>query len=70
MQWPPWWDWPLEVGAHIEERMRDRSFTEIDLRTMLQDADGFRPDLVEGRWVIETWWGGRAWAVIVEPDDA
>jgi hypothetical protein len=48
--------------------MDDRRFTEIDLRRMLQRATGYRRDVVNGRWVIETRHRKRAWEVIVEPD--
>lgn len=49
--------------------MQDRSFSEVDLREMLEKAQGWRQDVVEGRWVIETKHRRRAWEVIVEPDD-
>jgi hypothetical protein len=48
--------------------MEDRRFTEVDVRRMLQRATGHRRDVVNGRWVIETRHGRRAWEVIVEPD--
>jgi hypothetical protein len=48
--------------------MDDRRFTEIDLRRMLERASGYREDIVEDRWVIETTHSAKAWAVIVEPD--
>jgi hypothetical protein len=48
--------------------MADRSFTEADLREMLEHATGFRSDVAEGRWVIEARWGRQAWEVILEPD--
>jgi hypothetical protein len=48
--------------------MGDRGFTKIDLRRMLDRATGHRPDVVEGRWAIETRHRRRAWEVIVEPD--
>jgi hypothetical protein len=35
---------------------------------MLQWADGYRPDVIEGRWVIETQHHRASWEVIVEPD--
>jgi len=35
---------------------------------MLERASGYHEDVVEGRWVIETKHGGKAWEVIVEPD--
>jgi len=68
MIWPPWWSWELELAPHVEKRMEDRSFTEVDLRAMLEGATLHRPDHVEGRFVIETRLGGRPWHVIVEPD--
>lgn len=47
--------------------MEDRRFTEIDLRRILQRASGRRDDVVEGGF-IETRHRGKAWDVIVEPD--
>lgn len=35
---------------------------------MLELAIGFREDLVDGRWVVETRHDRRPWEVIVEPD--
>jgi hypothetical protein len=68
MEWPEWWDWELELTPHLEMRMEDRDFTEIDLRQMLERADGYRPDVVEGRWVIKTRHRRANWEIIVEPD--
>ena len=68
MRWPKWWTWELELTPHLEKRMEDREFTEVDLRAMLQRASGFRQDWIEGRFVIETIYRGRGWEVIVEPD--
>ncbi len=68
MEWPAWWGWELELTPHLEKRMEDRSFTETDLRRMLEDARGYRPDVVQDRWVIETRHAGVPWEVIVEPD--
>jgi hypothetical protein len=48
--------------------MVDRRFNEIELRRMLERARGYREDVVEGRWVIETTHRRRAWEVIMEPD--
>jgi hypothetical protein len=48
--------------------MVDRHFTEVDLRRMLERATGYREDVVDGRWVIQTRHARRAWHVIVEPD--
>jgi hypothetical protein len=35
---------------------------------MLERATGYRRDVVEGPWVIETRHRRRPWEVIVEPD--
>jgi hypothetical protein len=68
MDWPSWWEWELELTPHLEKRMSQRDFTEIDLRTMLHDATESRPDVEPGRWVIVTRHRSRKWEVIVEPD--
>lgn len=70
MAWPNWWQWELELSSHVEKRMEDRDFTEVELREMLEFAEGYKHDVVEGRWLIETKRGGRRWEVIVEPDPA
>jgi hypothetical protein len=67
VEWPNWWEWELEVSSHVEKRMEQRDFTEVDLRTMLNAAAGYREDVVEGRWAIQVKHGGRPWEVIVEP---
>jgi uncharacterized protein DUF4258 len=67
-EWPPWWDWELELSPHLLKRMVDRQFSEVDLRRMLEYAAGMREDVVEGRWIIETRHASRPWEVIVEPD--
>jgi hypothetical protein len=67
-EWPEWWDWEIELSPHLLKRMVDRRFTEVDLRRMLERAAGYREDIVEGRWAIETRHARRAWEVIVEPD--
>lgn len=66
--WPSWWDWELDFTPHLLKRMEDRDFTEVDLRGMLERATGFRPDVVEQRFLIETRLRGREWEVIVEPE--
>ena len=68
--WPGWWEWELELTPHLFKRMEDRGFTEVDLRAMLEAAEGFRPDVIEDRYVIETRFRTRSWEVIVEPDAA
>lgn len=37
---------------------------------MLERAKSYRPDIVEGRWIIEALHRRRSWDVIVEPDAA
>lgn len=68
MNWPTWWAWDLELTPHLEKRMEDRQFTEVDLRAMLDRAVGYQPDVVDGRFVIRTVHANRPWEVIVEPD--
>lgn len=58
----------MELSPHLFKRMDDRRFAEIDLRRMLERASGYREDVVEGRWVIETRHRSKGWEVIVEPD--
>lgn len=69
MNWPPWWEWQLELTPHLEKRMEDRNFNEVDLRTMLETATGYRDDIVDGRFIIETRHRRAGWEVIVEPDE-
>lgn len=52
--WPEWWAWELELSSHVEKRMEDRDFSEVALRSMLEHARGYRKDIVDGRYVIET----------------
>lgn len=68
MEWPPWWEWEIECTPHLEKRMEDRNFTEIDLRTMLGRAEDYRPSHIEGRWMIRTRHRNAQWVIIVEPD--
>jgi hypothetical protein len=67
-KWPDWWDWDLELTPHLHKRMEDRGFNEVDLRSMLEHARSCHPDIVEGRWVVETRHRQHLWEVIVEPD--
>ena len=69
MAWPEWWEWELELSSHLEQRMEDRDFTEIDLRDMLEQTHSYRPDVLAGRWTIVTRHRREPWEVIVEPDD-
>ena len=31
MEWPEWWTWELEIGSHMEKRMKDR-YLEVTFR--------------------------------------
>ena len=33
---------------------------------MMERATSYRPDILEGRWRIDTKFGGQSWEVIVE----
>ena len=68
MAWPKWWEWELEITPHLEKRMGDRDFTEVDLREMFERARGYSAAVIDGRWIIETRHRRRGWHVIVEPD--
>lgn len=69
-QWPEWWNWEIELTPHLLKRMVDRSFTEVHLRRMLEVAARHLPDIVEGRFIVETRHAGRPWHIIVEPDES
>jgi hypothetical protein len=56
------------LTAHVLKRMEERAFNEVDLRRMLEHARGHRPDILEGRFVIDVRYVGRLWEV-VEPDE-
>ena len=49
--------------------MLDRRFNEVDLRRMLEHALWYRPDVIEGRWVLQTRHRRKDWEVIIEPDN-
>jgi Domain of unknown function (DUF4258) len=68
-EWPSWWEWDLGLSAHLLKRMVDRDFTEVDLRRMLEYGMRLREDVVDGRWVVETWHAKVPWRVIIEPDE-
>ena len=59
----------MELSPHLLKRMTDRQFNEVDLRAMLHDASALRPDVIDGRWVLETRRARENREVIVEPDE-
>ena len=68
MNGPHWWQWELKLTPHVEKRMAQRGFTEIDLREMLDRRHRTRPDIEPGRWLVETRHRHTNWEVILEPD--
>jgi hypothetical protein len=66
---PEWWEWELAFTEHVERRMEEREFAEVELREMLEEALELRPGRQSGRWEVRTRHGGRAWLVVVEPDE-
>ena len=48
--------------------MEERRFSEIELRTMLDDASKLVPARRPGRWLIHIRHAGHPWLVVVEPD--
>ena len=42
-EWPDWWNLENILSPHVIERMLDRDFSEVELRAMLEDAEGYRP---------------------------
>lgn len=68
MNWPSWWEWGLGFTAHVEVRMEERGFSEIELRTILDSASKLVPARRPGRWLVHTRHAGHPWVVVVEPD--
>jgi hypothetical protein len=68
--WPEWWDWELELSPHLLKRMAERSFNEVDLRSMLSVATQWRISSTQGRFIISSRLLARDWEIVVEPDEA
>ena len=68
MDWPEWWDWELEISSHCRKRMLERSYSEAELRVMMDDATGILEQL-HGTFIVETRHENVRWEVIVTPDD-
>lgn len=68
MNWPEWWDWELEITPHVEKRMIQRFFTEIELREMLERVTSLHPDKEIGRYVAVSTLHSANWEIILEPD--
>lgn len=65
---PEWWDWDLAFTRHLESRMEEREFSEVELRTMITDATDLIPGRNPARYLASTNWHGNTWVVILEPD--
>ena len=65
---PEWWNWDLSFTGHGELRMEQRGGTEVEVRAMLEQATGFEPNVVEGRFMIHVSHLRSPWIVVVEPD--
>lgn len=70
MERPEWWNWDLAFTSHIESRMEERGFSEVELRAMLENATELFPATRPGRWLVRTRHAGRPWVVVLEPDEA
>jgi hypothetical protein len=66
---PAWWEWELELTPHVEQRMEERGFSEVELRMMLERATDLLPDRESARWEVRTHHGGAPWTVILEIDE-
>jgi hypothetical protein len=49
--------------------MEQRAFSEVELRTMLDDSSEITRARRPGRWIVWTRHQGESWAVVVEPDE-
>lgn len=59
MERPEWWDRELAFTSYVESRMEERGFSEVELRTMLENATDLLPATRAGRWLVRTRHGGR-----------
>ena len=48
--------------------MRQRGFSETDLRSMLESSTALRVGSEDGRFVVECRRGGERWEIVLEPD--
>jgi hypothetical protein len=65
---PEWWQWDLAFTPHLETRMEEREFSEVELRGMISDVVDLTPARRPGRFAGFTRLRGRPWVVILEPD--
>ena len=61
----------LEPRRHADSKeVIDSARPHETLYPRIAENLGYKRDVVEGRWVIETRHGRKDWEVIVEPDNA
>lgn len=65
---PPWWGWPLVFPRHVRERMRQRGFSETDVRHMLFSFRSIKCSEDFGRWIVDSALDHRPWRIVLEPD--
>jgi hypothetical protein len=65
---PEWWQWDLAFTSHLDIRMEEREFSEVEIRGMISDVVDLSPARRPGRFIGATRLRGQAWAVILEPD--
>ena len=68
MELPDWWNWDLAFTSHVELRMEEREFTELELRRMIDLATSITPGRVPGRFLVATRFQGTPWSIVLEPD--
>jgi hypothetical protein len=69
MDFPEWWDWELLFSDHVKRRLVRRDLTELDVRAMLERANGYEHDPIEWRFRIHARYRRKRWIVIVEPSE-
>jgi hypothetical protein len=65
---PDWWERNLAFTPHVESRMDEREFSELDLRTMIADATDLVSSRRPDRYLASTRLRGRPWTIVLEPD--
>ena len=68
MHRPEWWDWELDFGDHIRERMEQRGISEIEVREALERATSLSPTRRHGRWLARAHFRRQTWVVVLEPE--
>lgn len=69
MDLPHWWTWELSFIGHLDDRMEERGFNEVDLRAMLEHPKGLERARKPGRWLVRCRRGQEPWTIVIEPDE-